>query len=99
MRWGINISRKTQRTGRQDTWTDAKRVASFLAQAGTMEGLHDLQRGVVTEVQPFVAAALDGARQRRRELSRTRSADWQPGANMRVGFTNLSIDATVNPDF
>ncbi|MCX6551985.1 MAG: DUF5916 domain-containing protein, partial [Acidobacteria bacterium] len=98
LRWGINISRKTQRTGRQDTWTDAKRVASFLAQAGTMEGLHDLQRGVVTEVQPFVAASLDGSRQSDASYSYG-SADWQPGANLRVGFTNLSIDATVNPDF
>ncbi len=62
MKWGINIQRKTQRTGRQDTWTDAKRVASFLAQAGTMEGLHDLQRGVVTELQPFVTGSVDGAR-------------------------------------
>ena len=98
LRWGINISRKTQRTGRQDTWTDARRIASFLGQAGTMEGLHDLQRGVVTEVQPFVAASLDGSRQSDGSFSYG-SADWQPGANLRVGFTNLSIDATVNPDF
>ena len=98
LRWGINVARKTQRTGRQDTWTDAKRVASFLAQAGTMEGLHDLQRGVVTELQPFVAASLEGSRQADAGYSYG-TADFEPGANLRFGFTNLSIDATVNPDF
>ena len=98
LRWGINIARKTQRTGRQDTWTDAKRIASFLGQAGTMEGLHDLQRGVVTELQPFIAASLDGSRQADASFAYG-SADVQPGANLRFGFTNLSIDATVNPDF
>jgi hypothetical protein len=98
LRWGINISRKTQRTGRQDTWTDAKRVASFLAQTGTMEGLRDLQRGVVTELQPFITGTVDGTRQDDASYSYG-SADVEPGANLRFGFTNISIDATVNPDF
>ena len=97
-RWGINISRKTQRTGRQDTWTDAKRIASFLGQAGTMEGLHDLQRGVVTELQPFVTASSNGTRESDGSFTRG-PADVEPGANLRFGFTNVSLDATVNPDF
>ncbi|MCX6544153.1 MAG: DUF5916 domain-containing protein [Acidobacteria bacterium] len=97
-RWGINLSRKTQRTGREDTWTDAKRVASFLAQAGTMEGLHDLQRGVVTEIQPFVTASSNAALNGAGQFVRDRT-DISPGANLRLGFTNLSVDATVNPDF
>ncbi len=98
LRWGLNIARKTQRTGRQDTWTAARRVASFLAQAGTMEGLHDLQRGVVMELQPFVTASLDGNRQADGAFTRG-STDIEPGANLRFGFTNVSLDATVNPDF
>jgi hypothetical protein len=98
LRWGLNIQRKTQRTGRQDTWTDAKRVASFLAQAGTMDDLHDLQRGVVTELQPFVTGSIDGARQDEGGYGYG-TADIGPGANLRFGFTNMSLDATVNPDF
>lgn len=98
MRWGINILRKTQRTGREDTWTDAKRISSFLGQAGTMEGLHDLQRGVVTEIQPFVTAASNGALAGDGRFARER-ADLGPGVNVRLGFTNVSFDGTVNPDF
>ena len=97
-RWGINILRKIQRTGREDTWTDAQRVASFLGQAGTMTGLHDLERGVVVEVQPFVTGVANGARQSNGTFSRD-ALDVQPGTNLRFGFTNMSFDATINPDF
>lgn len=97
-KWGLNILRKTQRTGREDTWTDAQRVASFLAQAGTMEGLSDMRRGVVTEFQPFVTGASNGVRGDDGTFRRE-AIDIEPGANLRLGFTNLSIDATINPDF
>ncbi|HEX6972774.1 MAG TPA: DUF5916 domain-containing protein, partial [Vicinamibacterales bacterium] len=96
--WGLNVKRKVQRTGYEDTWTDARRVASFLAQSGSIDGLHDLKRGVVTEVQPFVTATNNGTRLPNGEFDRLAS-DFNAGANMRLGLTNLSIDATVNPDF
>ena len=46
---------------------------------GTMEGLHDLQRGVVTELQPFVDGLVDGARGRRRRATPTGRTDLEPG--------------------
>ncbi|HOC19564.1 MAG TPA: DUF5916 domain-containing protein, partial [Vicinamibacterales bacterium] len=98
-RWGFNVQRKVQRTGYEDTWTDVRRASSsFLAQAGTIEGLHDLKRGVVTEVQPFVTTANNGAAGENGLFERG-STDFNPGANFRLGLTNLSFDATVNPDF
>ena len=98
MTWGINIKRKIQRTGYEDTWTDARRVASFLAQAGHLEGLHDLHRGVVTEVQPFVTGSNAGTRQPDGDFTRG-ATDVNGGMNARLGFTNVSLDATVKPDF
>jgi Domain of unknown function (DUF5916) len=98
-RWGLNIQRKVQRTGYQDTWTDVHRAgSSFLAQAGAIDGLHDMKRGVVTELQPFVTTASNGAVTGSGDFSRDKT-DVNPGANLRFGFTNLSIDGTVNPDF
>jgi len=97
-KWGVNILRKTQRTGREDTWTDARRVASFLAQSGQMAGISEVQRGVVTELQPFVTGASNGTRVSATEFSRP-SPDLSAGANLRLGFTNMSVDATLNPDF
>jgi hypothetical protein len=97
-RWGLNIERKVQRTGYVDTWTDVRRASSsYLAQAGGIDGLHDMKRGVVTEVQPFITAANNGT------LASTgftrESTDFNPGINLRLGLTNVSVDATLNPDF
>jgi len=97
--WGLQIERKTQRTGFTDTWTDVRRAnASFLSQSGTITGLHDLERGVVLEAQPFVTTSANGARLQTGAFTRE---DPQPdaGLNLRVGFTNVAVDATVNPDF
>ncbi len=98
-RWGLNILRKVQRTGYEDTWTDAKRVSSFLAQAGVIEGLHDLKRGVVTELQPVVTATSPGARDAQTGNFLREDTKLRPGFNARFAFTNLSLDATVKPDF
>jgi Domain of unknown function (DUF5916)/Carbohydrate family 9 binding domain-like len=97
--WGINVVRDVQRTGYEDTWTDTRRAnASFLLQSGTLEGLHDLERGITTELQPFVTAQANGARTATgfdRE-----NVDPSAGVNLRLGLTsNLSVDATYNPDF
>ena len=51
-KWGLNVLRKTQRTGREDTWTDARRVASFLAQSGAMAGIGDWITGVLEMTRP-----------------------------------------------
>jgi len=98
-RWGINVVRKIQRTGYEDTWTDTRRAnASFLVQSGLLDGLHDLQSGITTEFQPVVTAAANGAPTPTgydRE-----NLDPSFGANLRLGLTsNLSVDATYNPDF
>jgi hypothetical protein len=98
LEWGINIERKTQRTGFLDTWPDTRRAsASFLAQGGVLAGLHDLRRGVVLEAQPFITV---NAPARRIDDAFVRDdPDLETGVNVRVGFTNLSLDATINPDF
>jgi hypothetical protein len=99
-RWGINIVRDVASSGYRDTWTDVRRAsASFLAQSGRMEGIENVERGVVTEVQPFVTATLTGARDP--QSARFEYDDVEPdaGANVRFGFPELSLDATINPDF
>jgi hypothetical protein len=98
-RWGINVVRYTQRTGYTDTWTDTRRAsASFLSQAGALEGLHHMERGVLVEAQPFVTASAEGAPTG--EGFRRGTVDPSAGLNLKLGLTSdLSIDATLNPDF
>jgi hypothetical protein len=98
MRWGLNIERKTQRTGFVDVWPAARRgSASFLAQGGTLAGLRDVRRGVVLELQPFVT--MNAAGSRAQEEFVREALDPSAGANLRVGFSSISLDATLNPDF
>jgi hypothetical protein len=97
--WGINVDRLTQRTGYEDTWTDVRRASeSFLGQSGTITGIRDIHRGVVTEIQPEFTAQLPGSRLPDGTFER---GDVHPeiGGNLRLGFTKLTFDATINPDF
>lgn len=98
MAWGINIERVAQRTGFVDTWPDVRRAsASILAQGGTLTGLSDLHRGIVFEAQPTLTLDAPGVRTE----TGFHRADPDPeiGVTARVGFTNISLDATINPDF
>ena len=96
--WGINVLRRIQHTGFQDVWTPAVRAsATFLGQEGTLEGLHDLHRGLVLEMTPTAVTHLDGAPD---------SSGWryagssEIGGDVRWGITqNLSLNATFQPDF
>ena len=98
--WGLQINRVNAATGYEDTWTDVRQAgASFLAQAGTMRGLTRLERGMVVEAQPFVTATSDGVRSSTTGEFERQDPDVSAGANVQLGFTNLTIDATINPDF
>jgi hypothetical protein len=97
--WGLNVTRFTQRTGYEDTWTDVRRAnSSFLAQSGTITGLHDLDRGIVFEAQPFLTVTSNGFPDAD-GLFQRENPNPDVGVNLRMGMTAVSLDATVNPDF
>jgi hypothetical protein len=96
--WGIHILRRVQHSGFQDTWAPAVRAnANFLAQSGSLNGLHDLHRGLVLEATPTVTGHADrsptigdGSYQQKGEL----------GGDARWGIRqNLTLNGTINPDF
>src|SRR5690606_3401717 len=53
----------------------------------------------VVEVQPFMTASADGRRDPLTGAFEREDPDPEFGVNLRLGFSNLSLDATVNPDF
>ncbi|HET7293368.1 MAG TPA: DUF5916 domain-containing protein [Vicinamibacteria bacterium] len=97
--WGLHVLRKSQSTGYEDSWTPARRDAtSFLAQAGTLEGLRELRPGLVLDLNPFATARAEGARDASDWRYDARSPEF--GGNVRWGVTpNLTLNGTVNPDF
>lgn len=98
--WGLNITRVTPSTNTVDTWVVTRRAsASFLSQVGVMRGIEDVERGIVTEWQPFFTSALNGSRDVATGDFSRESARHEAGVNLRLGFPAVSLDATVNPDF
>ena len=96
--WGINVLRRTQHSGYQDSWTPVVRAsASFLNQSGWLDGLHDLHRGLVLSATPVLTSRATGG---------TGTSGWsyrdttEFGLDVRYGLTpNLGLDGTINPDF
>jgi hypothetical protein len=100
--WGLNVVRQEQHSGHEDSWTPARRAGlSFLAQSGTLDGLTDLRRGLVVDVNPELTQRTSGT------PPIPGSAGWQYdrgrpeiGGNARWGITNnLTLNGTINPDF
>lgn len=98
--WGVQVVRRVRYLGHDNTWTPARRdAASFLAQAGTLKGLHGLERGLVVDLNPSVVGFQNGA-PRRDSSWRYLPQGPEYGGTMRWGVTNnLVMNGTFNPDF
>ena len=106
--WALNVVRHVQHSGHEDSWTPARRAGlSFLAQSGALEGLTDLRRGLVLDVNPELTQRTAGARRTATPQSAPGPLPWRYragrpefGGNARWGITNnLTLNGTVNPDF
>jgi hypothetical protein len=86
--WGLNVVRQEQHSGHEDSWTPARRAGlSFLAQSGALDGLTDLRRGLVVDVNPEITQRTSGAPVRpggagwQYDRGRPRSAAMRDGAS------------------
>ena len=98
-KWGIQVVRNIPGRAAEDTWTDAQRGASsMLAQSGLLAGIEDVERGVVTDLQPFITEAVSGRRATDGSFGRD-NGTFDAGLNVRFGFPSFAAEGTVNPDF
>lgn len=97
--WGIQVVRQIQHAGEEDTWTVSHRdAASFLAQAGTLEGLTGMRRGLVVDLTPEITRRWDG--DSGANGWEYKPEDWHLGGTVRWGITeNLTMNGTIHPDF
>ncbi len=98
--WGLQIIRRVQYLGHENTWTPAARdAASLLAQSGTLKGLNGLQRGVVVDINPSVVGRETGG-PRTDNSWRYVPSGPELGGQVRWGVTNNhTLNAAINPDF
>ena len=97
--WGLNVLRRSQHSGYQDSWAPVVRAsASFMNQSGWLEGLHDLRRGLVLDLTPVLTERVDGAPDASGKYHY--SDTTRLGLDAHYGITpNLSLDGTYKPDF
>ena len=99
--WGLNVVRRIQRTGYEASWAPlTANVSNKLAQAGRLEGLRDVNAGRLVEFNPVLTASRVGLYDEATDRLARSSPDADFGMNMTFGVTsNLTLDATYNPDF
>ena len=98
--WRIQIVREVQHSQHEQTWTSANRSgASFLAQSGTIDGLADLHRGLVLDLNPEITQHTLGTPDANDRWSYEAERPVV-GGNVRWGVTeNLTLNGTLHPDF
>ena len=97
--WGINVLRRVQHSGYQDSWAPVVRAsASFMNQSGWLDSLTDLHRGLVLDLTPVATERINGAPDSTGAYRY--SSNPQVGLDVHYGVTaNLSLDGTIKPDF
>jgi hypothetical protein len=101
--WGINVRRWIPQKEEDDYWIVVPRGvtawASRFGELGGIEGVHPARR---VELMPYVAtgASFSQGVDPRDPFHDPRETTVRTGADLKVGFgPNLTLDATVNPDF
>lgn len=98
--WGLQVERKIQRNGFESSWAPITgNVANRLTQAGKLNGLRNLDAGLFLELNPVATGAWNGEVDDLGEFGHL-DPKGEFGMNATYGVTsNLTLDATYNPDF
>ena len=99
--WGLNVFRKVQRSGFEASWAPVTQdVANRLTLSGSLNGLGDLERGLFLELNPVLTGTRQGSFDDAADAFAREPVTGEFGFNAKYGLTsNLTLDATYNPDF
>jgi hypothetical protein len=101
--WGLNIERRVPARNEQVFWsliphTETKWASLF----GDLHGIDDIRPRRRLELLPYVAGASQviGARDRGNPFTSDANLEGRAGLDLKMGLgSNLTLEATVNPDF
>ncbi len=99
--WGLQVIRKISRNGFEESWAPiSNNIANRLTQSGELTGLQGLDAGLFMEINPVVTGKRLGTFDDELGAFGHDDPDGDFGLNMTYGVTsNLTLDATYNPDF
>jgi len=101
--WGLNVYRFVPASNEWDYWIAVpKTVKAWASRFGELRGIDGIKPPRRLELLPYVAGSstLTGNRDRRNPFDDGKNLNGRVGADAKIGFgSNLTLDATVNPDF
>ena len=99
--WGLQVIRKISRNGFEESWAPiSNNIANRLTQSGKLTGLQGLDAGLFMEINPVVTGKRLGSFDDEVGAFAREDPDGDFGLNLTYGVTsNLTLDATYNPDF
>lgn len=98
--WGIQVTRRVQRNGFESAWAPiTENIPNRLTQSGKLTDLRSLDPGMFMEINPVLTGnRLGSLDDEDRFVHGDANGDF--GLNFTYGVTsNLTLDATYNPDF
>ncbi len=99
--WGIQFRRRIPRLSEVDEWKlipRTERSAGVVAQYGLLTGLRDLEPHRNVQIRPYTLSRLETTEGAPGELAA--AGDFRVGGDLKVGLSsNITLDATINPDF
>jgi len=102
-RWGLNIDREIPTRNEHDFWVMIpKDETGWASKFGVLDNINNLTEQRRIEFLPYVAndALIDGSTDTNNPFAQ--KVEWNPriGGDFELGIgSNLTMDATVNPDF
>lgn len=99
--WGLQVERNIQRNGYKSSWAPVtKNTANRLSQSGRLNGLMNLDMGLFVELNPVLTSRRIGLYDDDVGVFARDDLSGDFGLNATYGVTsNLTLDATYNPDF
>ena len=101
--WGLNVRRFTPTLNEDDYWVPVPRtVTAWSSRFGSLSGIRGLKSTRRIEVLPYVAgaSAVLGNADPANPFRHDGRLEGRGGADLKIGIgPNLTLDATVNPDF
>ncbi len=98
--WGLQVVRRVQRNGYESSWAPiTQNIPNRLTQSGKLTELNNLDPGMFMEINPVLTGNRFGSLNDADEF-----VHGDPNGDLGVNFTygvtsNLTLDATYNPDF
>jgi hypothetical protein len=101
--WGLHVIRSIQRKNEESWWAFVpKRDSRVVSLSGELGGLDGIPRASHLELLPYVTArsSISGTAEPGDPFNDGRTASAGAGLDLKWGFSsNMTMDATVNPDF